>query len=86
MDDYREPSNHLTTEQLLDYIEGRLTSDEMRQAETHLASDCSSSQDELASLTRMLNLMTQNPRLRGDWHSACSPDSRAIASAMVKRV
>ncbi|HSG17131.1 MAG TPA: FecR domain-containing protein [Anaerolineae bacterium] len=60
MDDYREPSNHLTTEQLLDYIEGRLTSDEMRQAETHLASDCSSCQDELASLTRMLNLMTQN--------------------------
>ena len=60
MDDNRERSNHLTTEQLLDYIEGRLSSDEIIQVDLHLASDCSSCQDELASLTQMLNLMTQN--------------------------
>ena len=60
MDDNRERSKHLTTEQLLDYIEGRLSSDDLKQVEVHLASDCSSCQDELASLTRILNLMTRN--------------------------
>ena len=60
MDDYRALETHLTTEQLLDYIERRLSPDEIGQVEAHLASDCSSCQEELASLTEMLNLMVSD--------------------------
>ena len=57
MDDNRDLERHLTTEQLLDYIERRLSPDKVGQVEAHLAGDCSSCQDELAWLTKTLSLM-----------------------------
>lgn len=57
MNEKRDQERHLTTEQLLDYIEQKLSSDEAKQVEGHLASDCSSCQTELAWLTETLNLM-----------------------------
>jgi hypothetical protein len=60
MDDNRELETHLTTEQLLDYVERRLSPDEIGQAETHLAGDCSSCQEELTWLTATLNQMVSD--------------------------
>jgi anti-sigma factor RsiW len=57
MDDNQELEQHLTTEELLDYLDKRLSSDDIVRVEAHLAHDCSSCQEELAWLTRTLELM-----------------------------
>ena len=60
MDDNRELERHFTTEQLLDYVERRLSPNEIGRVETHLAGDCSSCQEELTWLTGTLNLMVSD--------------------------
>ncbi len=60
MDDNQELERHLTTEELLDYIEQRLAADEIANVQAHLASDCSTCQAELAWLTKTLDLMAPN--------------------------
>lgn len=60
MDDNHELEQHLTTEELLDYIEQRLGADEIARVEAHLASDCSSCQAELTWLTKTLEAMAPN--------------------------
>jgi hypothetical protein len=60
MDDNHELERHLTTEELLDYVEQRLEADEIASIEAHLATGCSSCQEELAWLTTTLDLMAPN--------------------------
>lgn len=60
MDSNHELERHLTTEELLDYVERRLVAEEIARVEAHLASDCSSCQAELAWLTKTLDLMAPN--------------------------
>jgi hypothetical protein len=57
MNEHREVEQHMTTEELLDYIEQRLSPEGIGRVEAHLAGDCSSCQEELAWLTNTLSLM-----------------------------
>ena len=70
MDDNRDLERHLTTEQLLDYIEQRLSPGETDQVEAHLSGDCLSCQDELAWLTKTLSVMVPGAWIVGSQLSA----------------
>lgn len=60
MDGIHEVERHLTTEELLDYIEERLSSDDIARVEAHLAGACSSCQEEMAWLANTIKLMAPN--------------------------
>ncbi len=53
-------SSHLTTEQLLDYIEQKLEVDEVRIVENHLATDCANCQSDLVWYKNTIGLMTSD--------------------------
>lgn len=57
MNNEQEHSSHLTTEQLLDYLEQRLAPDKVRYVEEHLATDCVACGSELAWLQETMKLM-----------------------------
>jgi|GEM_PF-4502984 len=57
MNNEQEHSSHLTTEQLLDYLEQRLAPEKVRSVEEHLASDCVACGSELSWLQDTLKLM-----------------------------
>jgi hypothetical protein len=55
-----EHTSHLTYEQLLDYLDRRLSPDDVRHVESHLATECSSCQSDLKWLNETLNLMASD--------------------------
>lgn len=56
LNDHPRPG-HLSFAQLADYVDGRLSPEQMRQVEAHLASGCSLCQADLAWLQRTLGIM-----------------------------
>jgi hypothetical protein len=52
-----ENTTHLTYEHLLDYLERRLAPDDVRNVESHLATECSTCQADLDWLSKTLKLM-----------------------------
>ncbi len=56
-------SSHLTTEQLLDYLEQKLAVEEVRIVEEHLATDCANCQSELEWYKNTIGLMASDPWL-----------------------
>lgn len=53
-------TSHLTYEQLLDYLERRLSPDDVRHVESHLATECSVCQADLNWLDKTVKLMASN--------------------------
>ena len=60
MEKRRDLSNHITTEQLLDFVERRLTPAESSEVENHIATGCQSCQADLLWWQDTLNLMASN--------------------------
>ena len=57
MEHEQNRGKHLNTEQLLDYLEDRLSPDEIQAVEEHLASDCQNCQTELNWIQETIDLM-----------------------------
>jgi len=69
-------TNHLSIEELTDYVEERLQATEIQYIEAHLASGCSACQEDLNWLRETLSLMTTD-----DW---VDPPDEAVAAVQAE--